>query len=129
MRSLSRYLRLMLGAIALAVTQACVSGAGFGVTSVSYGVGFYQPWGYDYGFWGPTYRVGPPRRGPWRRQTDALASQRSIASEAVRCVAQCAAYRCSPPELRSAATRAGRFVVWRLHWQRRARHRYPTPSE
>ena len=29
--------------------------------SVEYGVGFYEPFGYDYGGWRPGYRVGPPR--------------------------------------------------------------------
>jgi hypothetical protein len=36
----------------------------YGETSVGYGVGFYQPYGYNYGGWQPGYRVGPPvRRG------------------------------------------------------------------
>jgi len=60
----SRCLQLILGATALVVAQGCVSD-GYG-TSVSYGVGFYEPWGYDYGAWGPSYYVGPPRRGSWR---------------------------------------------------------------
>ncbi len=28
-----------------------------------YDGGFYEPYGYDYGGWGPGYRVGPPGRG------------------------------------------------------------------
>lgn len=61
----SRCLALVIGAIALAITEGCVP-SGFRVTSVSYGIGFYRPWVYDYRFWGPRYRVGPPRPGPWR---------------------------------------------------------------
>lgn len=36
----------------------------YGESSVGYGVGFYQPYGYNYGGgWQPGYRVGPPLRG------------------------------------------------------------------
>lgn len=61
-----RGLSLVVGAAVLLGTQGCVS-PGVSSMSVSYGVGFYQPWGFDYGAWGPRYYVGPPRRGgPWR---------------------------------------------------------------
>jgi len=39
----------------------------YGETSVGYGVGFYQPFGYNYGGWQPGYRVGPPMRGGLNR--------------------------------------------------------------
>ncbi len=42
----------------------CVVGGGYdGDVGVGYGVGFYEPGGYDYGGWGPGYAVGPPRPG------------------------------------------------------------------
>jgi hypothetical protein len=43
----------------------CVAGAGYddGAVGVSYSADFYEPFGYDYGGWGPGYRVGPPNRG------------------------------------------------------------------
>jgi hypothetical protein len=43
-----------------------VSGEGYsgrGGVVVSYGVDFYEPYGYYYGGWGPGYLVGPPRGG------------------------------------------------------------------
>lgn len=50
--------------LVLAVAGGCVAGAGYeGDVGVGYGVGFYEPYGYEYGGWGPGYRVGPPRRG------------------------------------------------------------------
>jgi hypothetical protein len=55
---------LMAVAIVL-VLEACVAGPGYegGVVEASYGADFYEPYGYDYGGWGPGYRVGPPRGG------------------------------------------------------------------
>jgi len=49
---------------ALAAIAGCVTDGGYdsGV-SVGYGVGFYEPFGYDYGDWGPGYGAGLPRRG------------------------------------------------------------------
>jgi hypothetical protein len=49
----------------LAVLAGCVVGGGGydGGASVGYDVGFYEPFGYDYGGWGPGYGVGLPRRG------------------------------------------------------------------
>jgi hypothetical protein len=50
-----------------AAAAGCVAGGGYdegGVdVGVGYGVGFYEPYGYEYGGWGPGYGVGPPRRG------------------------------------------------------------------
>jgi hypothetical protein len=53
-----------------AALGGCVVGGGYdggggyeGGADVGYGVGFYEPYGYDYGGWGPGYGVGPPRRG------------------------------------------------------------------
>jgi hypothetical protein len=51
----------------LAGLGACaVEGGGYdGDVGVGVGVGYvgdyYEPGGYDYGHWGPGYRVGPPR--------------------------------------------------------------------
>jgi hypothetical protein len=64
---MSRKLQWLRGALLLVLGAAsgCV-GHGF---SASYGVGFYRPFGYSYGSWGPGYWVGPPRRasaGPAR---------------------------------------------------------------
>jgi hypothetical protein len=46
-----------------------VQGGGYdGDVGVGVGVGYvgdyYEPYGYDYGHWGPGYRVGPPHGGP-----------------------------------------------------------------
>ncbi len=56
------------GILLLVVAQACVAPGGVydEGASVSYGVGFYEPYGYEYGGWGPGYRVGPPRGGERR---------------------------------------------------------------
>lgn len=35
----------------------------YGGASIGYGVGYYEPLGYDYGAWHPGYRIGPPPRG------------------------------------------------------------------
>jgi len=60
-------LRLSTIALLLAGLGACaVEGGGYdGDVGVGLGVGYvgdyYEPGGYDYGGWGPGYRVGPPR--------------------------------------------------------------------
>lgn len=41
---------------------ACVA-VGGGYDGDSYVGGFYEPFGYDYGGWGPGYRVGPYGHG------------------------------------------------------------------
>jgi hypothetical protein len=70
MNALLRYSSLSaLGFLLLTAFAGCVvPGGGYdqGV-GVSYGVGFSEPIGYDYGGWGPGYRVGPPPRGGWGR--------------------------------------------------------------
>jgi|HubBroStandDraft_3_1064219.scaffolds.fasta_scaffold997319_2 hypothetical protein len=47
----------------LALTGCLVGGYGgsAAVVGVGYDAGFYEPGGYEYGGWGPGYRVGPPR--------------------------------------------------------------------
>jgi len=49
--------------ILLASLHACVvSGEGYGeIGDVSYGVDFYEPYGYEYGGWGPAYLIAPHR--------------------------------------------------------------------
>ncbi|HTV97334.1 MAG TPA: hypothetical protein VME42_15100 [Steroidobacteraceae bacterium] len=59
--------RIILGGVAtLALLCACaVSGPyGYGY-GVDYEGGFYEPYGYDYGGWGPDFYVGPPGGGHW----------------------------------------------------------------
>jgi hypothetical protein len=51
------------GLIALLVLTACVVGGYGGDDGVGYVGGVYEPGGYEYGGWGPGYRVGPPRGG------------------------------------------------------------------
>jgi hypothetical protein len=47
----------------LAGLCACVAGGyGYG-GGVGYDAGFYEPYGYEYGGWGPGYFVGPARDG------------------------------------------------------------------
>ena len=59
-----------LGLVLITALQGCVvAGGGYDDTvGVSYGVGFYEPLGYDYAGWGPHYRVGPPRGDDRRHQ-------------------------------------------------------------
>jgi len=50
------------GALTLATTSCAVDGAGVdGSVGVGYVGGYYEPYGYDYGGWGPGYAVGPYR--------------------------------------------------------------------
>ena len=51
------------GVLALTGLAACVVGGYDGGVGVGYVGGFYEPGGYEYGRWGPGYRVGPPRGG------------------------------------------------------------------
>jgi hypothetical protein len=60
-----------LGAVALAMLSACeVTGVGVdgSVGVVGYDAGYYEPYGYEYGGWGPGYRVGPGRGGDRRHE-------------------------------------------------------------
>ena len=43
----------------------CVVGGYGGGVGVGYVGGVYEPGGYEYGGWGPGYRVGPPRGGEY----------------------------------------------------------------
>jgi hypothetical protein len=64
--SLSRWLLVAVSGIAVVILQSCVAGGGAyygGGVDVTYGADFYEPWGYEYGGWGPGYWVGPPRGG------------------------------------------------------------------
>ncbi|HEY6483018.1 MAG TPA: hypothetical protein VIY54_05770 [Steroidobacteraceae bacterium] len=57
-------MRALLLASAAAV-GACVSGPGYvgpADADVGYGVDYYEPYGYEYGGWGPGYWIGPPGR-------------------------------------------------------------------
>jgi hypothetical protein len=53
------------GALGLAALSSCaVDGVGVdGSVGVGYVGGYYEPYGYDYGGWGPGYAVGPYRGG------------------------------------------------------------------
>ena len=52
------------GTVLLMLLCGCVApGDGYVGGSVSYGVDYYEPYGYDYGVWGPGYFVGPPHGG------------------------------------------------------------------
>jgi hypothetical protein len=53
------------GALSLAAIAGCaVDGVGVnGTVGVGYVGGYYEPYGYDYGGWGPGYAVGPYRGG------------------------------------------------------------------
>jgi len=68
--ALHRSLTGVLGILVLTLLQGCVVGGGGyydgGGAEVTYGADFYEPYGYEYGGWGPGYRVGPPRGGDHR---------------------------------------------------------------
>jgi len=52
---------------ALLLGACAVGPVGYdGDVGVGYYGGFYEPYGYDYGGWGPGYHVGPPRGGERR---------------------------------------------------------------
>ncbi len=58
-----RYWSSALLLFALAALAGCVVGGYDGDADVGYGVDYYEPYGYEYGGWGPGYGIGPPRRG------------------------------------------------------------------
>jgi hypothetical protein len=62
------WMALGFGALALTLVSGCeVSGVGVeGDVGVGYSTGYYEPYGYEYGGWGPGYRVGPGRGGDRR---------------------------------------------------------------
>lgn len=49
--------------LALLCNGCVVPGDRYNSGRISYGVDFYEPYGQDYGGWGPGYMVGPPRNG------------------------------------------------------------------
>jgi hypothetical protein len=70
-----RSLRALILASFVAIAGCVVGGGGYdGGASVGYDVGFYEPFGYDYGGWGPGYGVGLPRRGYDRGRPDGHAA-------------------------------------------------------
>ncbi len=59
-----RHLWQLGAALVLPVLAACVTGVGYdGDVGYDYGPGYLEPYGYDYGGWGPGYAVGPGRGG------------------------------------------------------------------
>lgn len=71
---MKRWLTCAFGIAVLTLLQACVAGAGGyyegGGAEVAYGADFYEPYGYEYGGWGPRYWVGPSRGGDHRPDHD-----------------------------------------------------------
>jgi hypothetical protein len=57
-----------LGLLVFAGLCACIAtGPGYdGGVGVAYVGGYYEPYGRDYGGWGPGYQVAPPRGGERR---------------------------------------------------------------
>ena len=67
-RALLPALAAALGIALLTLLPGCVADGGGayyegGGVDVTYGADFYEPWGYEYGGWGPGYWVGPARGG------------------------------------------------------------------
>jgi len=64
----NRWMAAAFGALVLTVLCACeVTGVGVdGSVGVGYAAGYYEPYGYEYGGWGPGYHVGPGRGGDHR---------------------------------------------------------------
>ena len=69
MKTLYRALRpaALIGLVALLTLPAgCAVEGGYAygpAVSVGVGLDYYEPYGFDYGGWGPGYDVGPPRGG------------------------------------------------------------------
>jgi hypothetical protein len=61
----TRNLAGTVAALGFTALSACVAtGVGVdGSVGVGYVGGYYQPYGYEYGGWGPGYHVGPGRGG------------------------------------------------------------------
>lgn len=51
------------GALTLAALSSCAVDGVSGSVGVGYVGDYYEPYGYDYGGWGPGYAVGPYRGG------------------------------------------------------------------
>ena len=50
----------------LMLSSSCAIESGYGYdggANVGLGIDYYEPFGYDYGGWGPSYRSGPSRGG------------------------------------------------------------------
>jgi hypothetical protein len=60
-----RLIRRLLALLLLGGALGCVGTVGFSGDRYEAGYvdGIYEPFGYEYGGWGPDYRVGPPRGG------------------------------------------------------------------
>jgi hypothetical protein len=52
----------VIGIVGLGALASCAVGVD-GSVGVGYVGGYYEPFGYDYGGWGPGYAVGPYRGG------------------------------------------------------------------
>ena len=52
---------LAAGVVSLLVAGCVASGGGYGYDAGSFGPGYYEPYGVDYGGWDGGYRVGPVR--------------------------------------------------------------------
>jgi hypothetical protein len=65
MRNRRTLLRAGICVLCVAALASCaVDGVGVdGSVGVGYVGGYYEPYGYDYGGWGPGYAVGPYRGG------------------------------------------------------------------
>ncbi len=69
MKPLMRRLVVPAAGLVLAMLASCV-GVGYeGDAGFDYSPGYIQPYGYDYGGWGPGYYVGPGRGGDRRRDS------------------------------------------------------------
>ncbi len=72
----TRFKRRFIGAVVvgcfiLLASGCAVTGGGYGYSgdvSVGVGVDYYEPFGFDYGPWGPDYQVAPYRGGAQRPQ-------------------------------------------------------------
>jgi hypothetical protein len=64
LKSCRRLASMLLIVPLLGLPLGCAVGYGYGDgATVGLGLDYYEPLGFDYGGWGPGYRVGPPRGG------------------------------------------------------------------
>jgi hypothetical protein len=95
--------RWMVGALGLLLLTglcACIaSGPGYdGGVGVAYVGGYNEPYGNDYGGWGPGYHVGPPRGGERRpEQPSPHAYRPAPPSRRAPSIPTAHAYRPVPP--------------------------------
>jgi hypothetical protein len=54
---------MLAGALTATMLSGCAVEGVSGSVGVGYAGGYYEPYGYDYGGWGPGYAVGPYRGG------------------------------------------------------------------